>query len=199
MVFLYIVCGILLVVCLLLIVKVSFGISWCNGLLMEIKIGFIKRAYDLSSKAEAEEEPQSVTGKKQKVPVKKSKVKLTEVLKIIQETVAELYKKTKKHIFLSRFILKIDVASQDPMVTGVLYGSVSAAASSLLVFIEGLNNVSSKKGSIYVEVKPDFFADKPDVFVDILLTTRVWRVLSMVRSLYQGYNKYKALSNAKGD
>ena len=191
---LYIALGILLLLAGLLLVKISFRISWCNDLLIAIKIGFYKKEYLLFSKKEETEEAEEIKEVKYiKKEEEAEKVKIKEIIPVIKETVSELYSKTKKHIRLDRYIVKITVATEDPAVTGVLYGAVAGSAASLLRFVEGIKNKTKKQGELYTEVKPDFISEKPDIFIDIVLSTRVWRGLSMAYSLSKGYNKYKQL------
>lgn len=203
MIALYIVGGLLLLIALLLLLKLTFRFSWCAGLLLEVKIGFytvrkefaphVPEANDEDvTEDEKEEKPKTKDKEKSGVPFKK-------LVPMIRETVAEIAKKLKKHLKIEKYILKINVATDDPAKTGILYGAVSASAASLAVYIDSLKHVSKKKGRVLTEVTPDFISEKPDIFVDISLSVRVWQALSLLGSLLGGYKKYKLLKSGKGE
>ncbi|MDD4125218.1 MAG: hypothetical protein PHW77_05795 [Eubacteriales bacterium] len=191
---LYITAGILLILVLMLFLKISFRISWCGDLLIAFRVGFYKKEYRLFGQKAEPEEAEAIPPKHKKPgETKEEPVSLKQMLPIIKETLTELYVKTKKHIRLDRYIVKIAVATDDPAKTGILYGVVAGSASSLLRLAEGIGHKTKRRGEIYTEVIPDFIAEKPDIHIDIILSTRVWRGLSMVYSLTNGYNKYKKL------
>ncbi|MGI6717025.1 MAG: hypothetical protein ACOX3X_07550 [Eubacteriales bacterium] len=191
---LYIILGILLLFAALLLVKISFRICYCGQLLISFKVGFIKKDFSLLEKKEVKikEEPE-IPQRVKKAKKEEEKVPLKQIIPIIKETLTLLFEKTKRHIFLEKYILKITVATEDPAQTGIIYGIVAGGAASLLRMVEGIRNKSKKQGQIYTEVKPDFIAEKPDIYIDIILSTRVWRGLSMALTLSEGYTKYKKL------
>ncbi len=194
MIALYIVGGLLVLLSLLLLLKLTFRFSWCSGLLLEVKIGFytIKKEFEPAlQREETEDKTEAETAKKPKTE-KESGVPFKELFPIIRETVSSLAKKLKKHLKIEKYILRINVASDDPAKTAILYGAVSASAASLQTYIDTLN-ISTKKGRIYTEVKPDFISEKTDILVDIALSVRVWQGLSILLPLITGYKKYKLL------
>lgn len=193
---LYIIGGIILLLLLLLLAKISFRINWCGDLLLEVKVGFYRKKFILFGKEAKETLEEELPQKPEKAKKKEEKpVKLKQILPIIKETLSEIIIKTKKHIRLDKYIVKITVATDDPAKTGILYGAVAGAAASLLRFAEGIKHKTAKQGEIYTEVIPDFISDKPDIYIDIILSTRVWRGLSMVLTLTKGYTKYKKLKS----
>lgn len=204
MIALYIIGGLLLLIIILLLLKLTFRFSWCAGLLLEIKIGFytIKKEFAPSSPVSVGDEgeiAESENGKKKAKEKDESSVSFGELLPVIRETIASLAKKLKKHLKLEKYIVKLCVASDDPAKTAILYGAVSASAASLQTFVDTLPHISHKKGRIYTEVKPDFISDKPDIFIDIALSVRVWQGLSLLLTLLGGYKKYKTLKLRKGE
>ncbi len=192
---LYIIAGIIVFFVIIAFLKISFRISWCGDLLITVKVGFYKAEYLLfGEKTEPEEEAPVKKAVKEKAG---EPVKFNQILPIIKETLSELYDKTKKHLRLERYIVKLTIASDDPAKTGILYGAASGAAASLLRFAEGVKHKTKKPGRIYTEAIPDFIGDKTDIYIDIMLSTRVWRGLSMALSLADGYYKYKKLKIGK--
>lgn len=203
MIALWILCGILALALLVLIIKLTVRIEYCGGLYLTIGVGFIHVTRGVSKKktdAEAPEQPPEEHKKKEKKKKKKKSendVPLAELLPLARDTVADVFEKTKKHVKLERYILKIKVATGDPASTGVLYGAVCAAAGPLLALALSARRKTQKKGAIFTEITPDFISDKPDIMLDIKFSTRVWRGLCMAMPLIKGYKNYRKLKKKK--
>ena len=197
----WIACGFAALFALILLIKVSARIEWCDGAYLTVGLGFIHITRSLSAPdAEKAEKRKEEHAAKEETAEKKEgsfKPELKDLIPLIKDTVNALFQKTKRHIKLERYILKINVASEDPAVTGLLYGAVCAAAGSLLALATSLKRVTRRKGAIYTEITPDFISDKPDIYADICFSTRIWRGIAMMTPLLKGYREYRALKKRK--
>ncbi|MBQ6042687.1 MAG: DUF2953 domain-containing protein [Clostridia bacterium] len=202
MIALWILCGILALALLALLLKLAVRIEYCGGLYLTISVGFIHVTRGVSKKKTDAEEPEQPPEEHKKNEKKKKKksdtdVSLKELLPLARDTVADVFEKTKKHVKLERYILKINVATGDPASTGVLYGAVCAAAGPLLALALSARRKTRKAGAIFTEITPDFISDKPDIMLDIKFSTRVWRGLCMTMPLIKGYKNYRKLKKKK--
>ncbi len=201
MIAVWILCGLAALFALILLIKVSARIEWCDGAYLTVGIGFFRITRSLSAPdAEKVEKHKEEHAAKEETPKEKEepfKPELKELIPIIKDTVTALFKKTKRHIKLERYILKINVATEDPALTGIAYGAVCAAAGSLLALATSLKRVTRRKGAVYTEITPDFISDKPDIYVDICFSTRIWRGAAMSIPLLKGYKEYRALKKRK--
>lgn len=201
MIAVWILCGLTALLALILLIKVSARIEWCDGAYLTVGIGFFRITRSLSAPdAEKVEKHKEEHAAKEEKPEKKEgsyEPGLKELIPVIKDTVSALFEKTKRHIKLERCILKINVATEDPALTGVVYGAVCAAAGSLLALATSLRRVTRRKGAVYTEITPNFISDKPDIYVDICFSTRIWRGVAMSIPLLKGYKEYRALKKRR--
>ncbi|MBO4500945.1 MAG: DUF2953 domain-containing protein [Clostridia bacterium] len=197
MIALYIIGGILVLLALILLARVSITLGYCGGLFVTLKIGFLRFTGDAAGFTGKEELPERAETGEKRDKDEGEDVSAKEMLSLARETLAALLKKIKKNIKLKRFVLKINVASHDPALTGVLYGAVCAAAGSLTALIAKIKRRSRKKDAVYTEITPDFISDKTDIYFETVLTTRLWRALGILLPLIKGYRKYRGMKRRK--
>ena len=203
---LYIIGGILLFFALLMLVKIGIFFSYYGGApVFTVKIGFIKLTFDIKEmKKDAEEvDDAEIEELKKKHKKKKKKKKapkekppspaLMDTLRVFKAGVLRFYEKYKKYAKLERYIIKISVATEDPALTGVLYGGVAALAGSLHAWAVSVKKRSRKAEDLYTEVRPDFLAEKTDAAAEIGFSLRIWHILSCAMTLLFTYRKYKKL------
>ncbi len=196
----WILCGIAALAVLILIIKLSVRIEYCGGLYITVGVAFIRvtRGATRGKKTEgAEQPPEPQDQTEEESQEEKVSVPLKDLLPLARETVSKVFEKTKKHVKLERYVLKINVATGDPASTGILYGAVCAAAGPLLALALSARRKTRKKGAVYTEITPDFISDSPDIMLDIAFSTRVWRGLCMMTPLLKGYRNYRKLKKQK--
>lgn len=218
---LYIIGAVLLLLVLLLLLRIRVYFSYYGGVpRIDIRAGVIKFGRDLKGVQSDEDEAalekalakqkdkQKQKSKKQKKqPQKKGKPKLTDALRVLRAGVYAFLRKYKKYARLEKYVLKISLATDDPAKTAVLYGALSGVVGSLHAFATSIKNRSRRVGDIFTEYRPDFYAEKPDIAVEIGFSLRVWHILSCALTLWRTYRKYKKLppkpakkaKNKKGD
>ena len=98
--------------------------------------------------------------------------------------VLKIVVKSSTYIRFRIYRLWLSVASREPDKTAVMYGAVSGAVSGLLAFMSEHGRIRYKapKGYDAVYVEADFLAQKPRAKVDIMVSLRVWQILSLVIS-----------------
>jgi hypothetical protein len=111
----------------------------------------------------------------------------------VKDIVKELTEKSGRYLKLEEYRVKVLVATDDPAKTGVLYGAVSGILGGISVLVDRLKRRTRKKGKIYTEVKPDFLAEEPEVYIRIALSMRVWQMFSIGITASKGFLKYLSL------
>lgn len=198
MIALYIIGGILLLLCLLMLLRIRVFFSYYGGIpRLDIRAGIIKFGMDLKG-THKEEEPLPEPPKKKKEKKKKKKEKkpgpkITDALRVFRAGVYKFLRKYKKYARLEKYIVKISLATDDPAKTALLYGGLSGVVCSLHAFALSVKNKSRRVGDIYTEYRPDFYAEKTDAAVEIGFSLKVWQILSCAMELLHSYRKYKKL------
>ncbi len=196
---LYIIGGILLFLLLIMLIKISVFFSY-YGKVPElcIKVGFIKLNYnlkELKKDAEAESTAQVKPKKKKK---KKTKEKapspsVKDSLGVFKGGILKFWDKYKRYAKLERYIVKINLGTDDPAKTAVLYGGVAAIAGSLHAWASSVKRRSRRIGDLQTEVRPDFIAETVDAAAEIGFSLRVWHILSCAFTALFTYRGYKKL------
>ena len=203
---LYVLVGIVLFFLWLFTRKLVLNVSYCryeNKPGLAVRFLFLKFNYflELSKKGEAKEEDEldeavkraKKKRKEQQREEKKSegKVSIKEVLRIVKASVSEIYRKFGKYLFLEKFDLRLNVATEDAASTALLYGGVSALCAPLYAFTTRIKR--KKKDCVFMEVKPDFYAASIDAAVNITVSIRLWQVVSCLITASKAYLKFSAL------
>ncbi len=206
----------LLIFILLLRIRVAF-LYYGNAL--QIEYGFlwfnftedIVSAEDIKSSLKDKGEKKQAKKKKKSKPKDEKKSKgtqkpenLEDALQILLEAVTSFWARFKRYARLEKYILKINLGTGDPALTGILYGSLSGVVAALHEFAQSIKNRSKKEGCIYTEYVPDFYADRPDVAVEVGFSLRVWQILVCILIILKHYGRYKRLpteikNKTKGD
>lgn len=199
---LYIIGGILLLILLLLLVKIGVYFS-CYGKRPEVavKIAFFTLRFDLKDlKAEADEQAEEKAVKKKaekkkdgKKEEKKPSPAIKDTFRVFKDGIMAFWAKYKRYARLERYIVKINLGTDDPAKTAVLYGGVATVAASLHAWALSVRKRSRRVKDIYTEVKPDFIAETTDAAAEVGFSLRVWQILSCAITLFGTYRKYKKL------
>ncbi len=130
---------------------------------------------------------------KQNIPfpgVKNTLLLIKDSFGIISDSFKGVFKLEKLHF-------KAVAASNDAATTAELYGVLCIVGSALHQFASNAKRIKNK--NVYVEIVPDFIAEKTDIYGDIKFSIRIFRILIMGKNALSVYNAYKklALSVAK--
>ncbi len=194
MTWLYILSGILLLFLWLFTRKIRIGVGFCGKPSVFIKILFLKLEVPSEKPKQVKEEPKEEQvkeekPKKEKAPLPKKTV--PEYIEIFTDALKETVGKLKKYLYLEKYILKADIGTEDAAQTALIYGATCTAASSLWSLVCSLKRRTKKPSLIQTEIKPDFISEKTDFYADIVISIRIWQVLSLGMTALGVYNKLK--------
>ncbi len=199
MTWLYILLGILLLFLWLFTRKLRIGVGFCDKPSVFVKILFLKLKVPSDKPIQAKEEPKKEAqeekpkkekkSKKEKQPLPKKTV--PEYIEIFTDALKEIVGKLKKYLFLEKYILKVDIGTEDAAQTAILYGATCSAASSLWSLVCSLKRRTKKPSLIQTEIKPDFLSGKTDFYADIVISIRIWQILFLGMTALGVYNKLK--------
>ena len=202
---LYIAAGILLLLAALLLVRVQVGVSYIGDLRVELRLGPLR--LDLTPEpaepAAPEAEAPSGAAHKKKKKMKKEKGKgkafsAREALPIALDTVGKLLRRTRRWLYCGRFVLKVNVACEDPAQTAALYGLISGQAAALTRAILALRH-SRRRGDVFCEVTPDFLSESFDFMIDAAFGLRVWQGAALGITALRGFLKIRKSGKKEDD
>ena len=200
---LYITAGILLLLAALLLVRVQVGVSYIGDLRVELRLGPLR--LDLTPEPaepaapEAEEPSGAAHKKKRKKKKEKGKAfSAREALPIALDTVGKLLRRTRRWLYCGRFVLKVNVACEDPAQTAALYGLISGQAAALTRAILALRH-SRRRGDVYCEVTPDFLSESFDFMIDAAFGLRVWQGAALGITALRGFLKIRKSGKKEDD
>ena len=188
MIALYIILGIMALVCLFLCLRAKLFVIWCGELFLKIGLGIISFEIPLSKyikKGEAEEKTEEKPQKKQKKVKKakkekkekkpKPKAPFSKQLEFFKDLTIAAFKHFGKKIRVEKYVLKVSVGTPDAAQTALLYGTISGLMANINHII--LNYRHKKGARIYSECKPDFLSESMDIYVDIGASVMLWNVV----------------------
>lgn len=213
MIALYIIGGIVLLLLIILMLRIKIYFLYYGSVLqLEYSVLGFRFEEDLVGTEEADILIEDFTEKqKVKSAVRKKKLKkvsktviLKETLIILRDGVISFWKRFRKYAKLEKYMLKINLGTNDPAKTAVLYGSLSGVVCSLHEFAQSIKKRSRKADCVYTEFTPDFYADKTDIAVEIGFSLRIWQFIICLIIISKYYSKYERLpmelrKNLKGD
>ncbi len=145
----------------------------------------LKKAAKEKRRAEKEAAKKAKVEEKPEEPKKKKSLDdIMPLIRLIMRVLKIVVKKLNAYLDFRIYRLWLSVATKDPDKTAVIYGAASGAVSGLLAFMSEHGRVRYKapKGYDAVYVEADFLAQKPRAKVDIMVSLRVWQILSLVIS-----------------
>ena len=116
-------------------------------------------------------------------------------IELVTELAGTFFKKLSKHLKLDRLVVIIDVGSDDPMKTALLYGGVSQAVAYLVEFLDNTVTLAPKYPERDVRVNADFLSESFKMEIKLSASLRVWHVLDVLLSVAYGYVKRKYVSD----
>ena len=210
MIALYIICGIIGLVFILLFSSVSIIGSVNES--VNIKVGYLvyrKILVPESEKAKQKKKSQNKINKPNKIREMIDKNGLVATIRELTGIVKVILIKSKKlvkHIRVRKFACVITVASDDPCKTALEYGEVSAVAFSLLRGLQEMMKWNTRKTKMLVQ--SDFNGVKPKIEVDFKVKIRVIHILLAVLGVFLSLlkkkvkqiinNKENIITNKKG-
>lgn len=201
MIALYIVGGILLLLLLLLFIKIGVYFSYYGKRPeVAVKIAFFTLRFDLkdvkeqaAEQAEDKQAEKKADKRKTGGKEKKPSPSIKDTFRVFKDGILAFWRKYKRYARLERYIVKINLGTDDPAKTAVLYGGVATVAASLHAWALSVKKRSKRTRDIYTEVKPDFIAETTDAAAEVGFSLRVWQILSCGLPLLSTYRKYKKL------
>ena len=200
---LYITAGILLLLAALLLVRVQVGVSYIGDLRVELRLGPLRLDLTPEPAEPAAPEAEAPSGAAHKTKRKKKKEKGTafsarEALPVALDTVGKLLRRTRRWLYCGRFVLKVNVACEDPAQTAALYGLISGQAAVLTRAVLALRH-SKRRGDVYCEVTPDFLSESFDFMIDAAFGLRVWQGAALGITALRGFLKIRKSGKKEDD
>ena len=202
---LYIAAGILLLLAALLLVRVQVGVSYIGDLRVELRLGPLRLDLTPEPAEPAAPEAEAPSGAAHKKKKKKKKEKgkgkafsAREALPIALDTVGKLLRRTRRWLYCGRFVLKVNVACEDPAQTAALYGLISGQAAALTRAILALRH-SRRRGDVFCEVTPDFLSESCDFMIDAAFGQRVWPGAALGITALRGFLKIRKSGKKEDD
>lgn len=188
MIALYILSGVLVLCLLLLFSSVSLKALYTTDFLAEVKFWFVKFKFpkDKSNKKPKTQQKEKQSEKKQNYISKLIEEKgilsaVNEIADIVKSICSE-FGKLLKHIRVNKFSLAINVASDDPAVTAVEYGSICAVVYPMVRLIEANTKFNHK--STKVDVNSDFVSTSPSLDFDVEIKIRLVFILAAALKIF---------------
>ena len=200
---LYITAGILLLLAALLLVRVQVGVSYIGDLRVELRLGPLRLDLTPEPAEPAAPEAEAPSGAAHKKKRKKKKEKgkafsAREALPVALDTVGKLLRRTRRWLYCGRFVLKVNVACEDPAQTAALYGLISGQAAVLTRAVLALRH-SKRRGDVYCEVTPDFLSESFDFIIDAAFGLRVWQGAALGITALRGFLKIRKSGKKEDD
>lgn len=179
MVALYIVLGVVLLICLILFCSVSAQISITDDVTLRLGYLFYSKNIPLN-KPKPKKSKSDVDVKKERSAIKKmidekglrnTVIELIEVVKVLLQKLGSLA----KHIRVKRFNLTVIVAAEDPATTGIEYGALCAVVYPFLGVLKNTLKFNEKKANVSLNAN---FENKQQEFkFSAKLKVKLWFVL----------------------
>ena len=200
---LYITAGILLLLAALLLVRVQVGVSYIGDLRVELRLGPLRLDLTPEPAEPAAPEAEAPSGaahkkKRQKKQEKGQAFSAREALPVALDTVGKLLRRTRRWLYCGRFVLKVNVACEDPAQTAALYGLISGQAAVLTRAVLALRH-SKRRGDVYCEVTPDFLSESFDFMIDAAFGLRVWQGAALGITALRGFLKIRKSGKKEDD
>ena len=195
---------ILFLIIFILFSKISVRFYFDGNIKITVKILFFKRSLNIPffykkkedttenyvyvSKEKNEKEIKKTKEKKEKLPfpgIKKS-------IPFFVSSLSNIFGKVVKSFRLEKFHFKAVAASDDSAKTAELYGVLCTAGSAIHQFATNAKGI--KKHAVYVEITPNFLAQTPDIYCELIFSIRIFRLLLIGKSAYTVWKNYKKLA-----
>lgn len=201
MTWIYVLCGILIFFIWLFTRRIHIEVGFVDKPFAVFRFLFLKLSLPLEKSVEEQKEAAKKDGhikkgtakdkkeKKAKEPLPKKTI--SEYIEIFTDALKDIVLKLKKYLYLEKYILKANIATDDAAKTAIIYGTVSGAAGTLWKLISSIKRRTKKPGRIYSEVTPDFISETMDFYADIAISIRIWQILALGTTALQVYKKLK--------
>ena len=188
---------------ILLLVRVQVGVSYIGDLRVELRLGPLRLDLTPEPAEPAAPEAEAPSGAAHKKKRKKKKEKgkafsAREALPVALDTVGKLLRRTRRWLYCGRFVLKVNVACEDPAQTAALYGLISGQAAVLTRAVLALRH-SKRRGDVYCEVTPDFLSESFDFMIDAAFGLRVWQGAALGITALRGFLKIRKSGKKEDD
>ena len=197
MIFLYILLGIALLICLILSLRINLHIIYGDKLQIYLRILFIKleilpntsKIFDFNKQENKKDLSTHVV--KDIKDADSTSLSILDKLNTVRDILSILSNAFHKHLHVRLSQIHIKVATNDAAKTAILYGAVSTAVAVIIDIIGDIANLKPlKKSSISVD--PDFLSEKTDIKLNIVL---YMSVAGAIKVLLQSFIKYYSLKD----
>ena len=187
---------------LLLKIKIVFDLK--DKLLVYAKVLFFRKPIVPSPQKKDKKEKKGKPKKKKKAQNEdteqskdsgESALKIVDHLNIITDVSKVFFGRFTKHSHVKLVRVNIKVASDDAAKTAILYGTVSAALSSLIALLDEVTNLDSP-GRSNISVVPDYLSDKSEARIKLVYSIRVIGLIDLILQSIISYTKAKARAHA---
>ena len=208
----YIILGVIALLLLLLMIKVTVKVDYCRDIEVSLKYLFISYTVFRSGEEKGGHKSGD-TGKKKKKPEKKGekdkkkkggksepelvRPPLGELVPAVRDELGRVLKKLGKSARLEKARFHCLVATDDPAKTAVLYGAISGAAGDIFGMLSKLKRRSKRKGTVDFLVEPDFIAEKFDLLLDIRVSFIPLKLAFAALCGWLSYKKVKRMWKEK--
>ncbi len=215
MIALYIILGLLLVVTLLyFFLRIGFWFTFYGKELeLVVTVGVVKLYFDMEDiieeikerlnilQEEDEEEEKRLASEGSEISTSKKtsiieEKPIVDMLKVVKEGVVLFYKAFSRFARLDKYMLKINLGTDDPAKTAMMYAGVNAVAAALHSFALSIER-RRHDCTVETEVTPDFIAEKSDIAVELGFTLRLWQYRYCSRLLTKTKKKLENLPSKK--
>ncbi len=198
MIFLYILLGIVLLICLILSLRINLHIIYENEPKVYLRILFIKleilpntsKIFGFNKQQEKKKDLPTHVLKDIK-DADSTSPSIIDKLDSIRNILLILAESFKKHLHVRLSKIHIRVATSDAAKTAILYGAVSTAVACIIDIVDDIANLKTLKESS-VSVEPDFLSEKTDIKLNIIL---YMSVIGTIKVLLHSFIKHYALND----
>ena len=201
----YIFISLLLFILFVCLSRIRLCLTFDGNLRASIKFHFIKFNFYIPvlyrPKKSVQDDEYIYTPKEEKTkPQKTKKVKKEEklsfpgiknALMFFKDAVVDILGTVINSFRLEKLYFKAIVASNDAAKTAEIYGIVCTISASLHQLSTNAKKI--KKNAVYIEARPDFLAETIDIYADINISIRIFRLLLIAKKALSAYFGYKKL------
>ncbi len=194
---LYIILGIVLLICLVLSLKIKLHIIYEDELLVYLKILFIKiklipdtnKKFDIGKLTHRKKTSSTavISDIKKAAPTSPSTL---DKLNSVRDILSIIFKSFHRNITVKVTKIHIKVATPDAAQTAILYGAVSTVVACILDLIDDITKLKPLKESSTL-VEPDFLSEKTDIKLNILLYVSVFNTIKVLIKSFINYYSMK--------
>lgn len=192
MIFLYIILGIIALICIILALRVSLCLHYEKELCVYLRVFFVKipilpdRPKKYKKKKEKKKDS-TVTLRTMGDPKPRT---LLDDVKMIREILHIFLKDFSHRAHVNLAKIHVRVGTPDAAQTAILYGLIASAIDGVVTFLEEITNLD-KIRSHAISVEPDFLADRSSAEIKIRISISGFGAIALLFKTFFNYQKIK--------